>query len=260
MDWGRASTITTSSSGTVALGAAEQGQLVVQSAESPRRDRRRRADRTRPPRRLLPITPQAPVPPVPRSVPNEDEPPRDPHTLIGVYRIRPDNHYVLEQLEDDPFAATVAQQAPPTSAGRRTRDTARAMSQENVELVRKVFAAFDRGDIEAVLRLCDEDIVITQPAEVPGIDPQQRGHQGVLEAFAIWPEQWDDFRVEVLGLTAAPADKVIANIRTLGRGRQSGVEVDMEFSFVFTVRDEKIIEWQLFLREDQALEAAGLRE
>jgi hypothetical protein len=34
----------------------------------------------------------------------------------------------------------------------------------------------------------------------------------------------------------------------------------MEFSFVFTVRDEMIIEWQLFLREDQALEAAGLRE
>jgi ketosteroid isomerase-like protein len=134
------------------------------------------------------------------------------------------------------------------------------MSEENVEIVREVFAAFDRGDIEAVLRLCDEDIVITQPAEVPGINPQQRGHQGVLEAFAIWPEQWDDFRIEVLGLTAAATDKVIANIRTLGRGKQSGVEVDMEFSFVFTVRDEKIIEWQLFLREDQALEAAGLSE
>jgi ketosteroid isomerase-like protein len=134
------------------------------------------------------------------------------------------------------------------------------MSQENVEIVRRVFAAFDRGDIEAVLRLCDEDIVITQPAEVPGINPQQRGHQGVLEAFAIWPEQWDDFRVEVLGLTAAPTDNVIANIRTLGRGKQSGVEVDMEFSFVFTVRDQQIIEWQLFLREDQALKAAGLSE
>ena len=134
------------------------------------------------------------------------------------------------------------------------------MSQENVDIIRKIFAAFDRGDIEAVLSLCDEDITITQPAEVPGINRQQRGHQGVLEAFAVWPEQWDDFRIEVLGLTAAPADKVITNIRTLGRGKQSGVEVDMEFSFVFTVRNQKIIEWQLFLREDQALEAAGLQE
>jgi ketosteroid isomerase-like protein len=134
------------------------------------------------------------------------------------------------------------------------------VSQENVETIRKVFDAFDRRDIEAVLALCDEDIVITQPAEVPGISRQQRGHAGVLEAFAIWPEQWDDFRIEVLGLTAAPTGKVIAHIRTLGRGKQSGIEVDMEFSFVFTVRDAKIIDWQLFLREDQALEAAGMSE
>src|SRR5436190_722101 len=134
------------------------------------------------------------------------------------------------------------------------------MSQENVEIIRKAFAAFDQGDIEAVLRLCDEDVVITQPTEVPGIDPQQRGRQGVLEAFAIWPEQWDDFRIEVLGVTVAPADKVLANIRTLGRGKHSGVEVDMEFSFVFTLRNAKIVEWQLFLREDQAVEAAGLAE
>jgi ketosteroid isomerase-like protein len=34
----------------------------------------------------------------------------------------------------------------------------------------------------------------------------------------------------------------------------------MKFAFVFTVRDEKIVEMQIFMREDQALEAAGLRE
>lgn len=134
------------------------------------------------------------------------------------------------------------------------------MSKENVEIVRRLFAAFDRGDIDTLLRLCDEDIVITQPVEVPGISPQQRGHQGVLEAFEIWPEQWDDFRVEVLGLNAAPNDKVMVDIRTLGRGKQSGVEVAMEFSFVFSVGGGKITEWQLFLRQDQALAAAGLRE
>jgi limonene-1,2-epoxide hydrolase len=34
----------------------------------------------------------------------------------------------------------------------------------------------------------------------------------------------------------------------------------MDFTFVFTVNDKKIVEWRLFLREDQALEAAGLAE
>jgi hypothetical protein len=32
--------------------------------------------------------------------------------LIGVYRIKPDNRYLLERLEDDPFAQVAAQQAP----------------------------------------------------------------------------------------------------------------------------------------------------
>jgi hypothetical protein len=34
----------------------------------------------------------------------------------------------------------------------------------------------------------------------------------------------------------------------------------MEITLVFAVRDEKIVEMQIFMREDQALEAAGLRE
>jgi uncharacterized protein len=132
------------------------------------------------------------------------------------------------------------------------------MSEENVEIVRNAIAAFDRGDIEGVLRVCDEDIVITQPAELPGVSPEQHGHQGVLEALAIWPEQWDDYRIELLRIAAAPGGKVFVTQRTRGRGKQSGVEVEMDFSFVFTVRDAKISEWRLFVQEDQALEAAGL--
>ena len=134
------------------------------------------------------------------------------------------------------------------------------MSQENVEIVRNAFAAYERGDMDAVLRLADEDIVITQVSDVPGIPAQQHGHRGVLEAFAVWPEQWEDFRVEILRIAAAPVGKVIATVRNRGRGKQSGIEVDMEFSFVFTIRDAKITEWQLFVREAEALEAAGLSE
>jgi ketosteroid isomerase-like protein len=133
------------------------------------------------------------------------------------------------------------------------------MSQENIEIVRNAFDAFTRGDLEGVLRLCDENIVITQPPELPGVSPQQRGHNGMLEAFGIWPEQWDDYQIEILRI-ADPGDYVVVTTKTKGRGKQSGVEVEMEFSLVFTVRDEKIVEWQIFMHEDQALEAAGLSE
>jgi SnoaL-like domain len=96
------------------------------------------------------------------------------------------------------------------------------MSQENVEIVRNAIAAFDRGDIEGVLRLCDEDIVITQ---LPGASREQHGHRGVLEALAIWPEQWMTIEWRLRGLLplpetkcSSPSEPVDAESRA-GRGR-----------------------------------------
>jgi ketosteroid isomerase-like protein len=135
------------------------------------------------------------------------------------------------------------------------------MSRENVEIVLGAFDAFGRGDVEGVLRVCDEDIVITQPAELlDASSSQQYGHAGVLEAFAIWPEQWDDYHIDNVRVLADPAEHVVVATRQSGRGRQSGIEVTMEFTFVFTLQDRKIAEWRLFLHEAQALEAAGLSE
>jgi ketosteroid isomerase-like protein len=133
------------------------------------------------------------------------------------------------------------------------------MSQENVVIVRDAFGAFSRNDIEGVLRLCDENIVVTQPPELPGVSPQQHGHSGVLEAFEIWPEQWDDYRIEILRM-ADRGDRVLVTTRQGGRGKQSGIQVEMAIMMVFTLRNQKIVEMQIFMREDQALEAAGLSE
>ena len=130
-----------------------------------------------------------------------------------------------------------------------------------MEIVLQAFDAFGRGDFEGVLRAFDEDVVITQPAELldaPSV--QQYGHAGVREAFALWPEQWDEYRVESVRVLADPADQVVVATRQSGRGRQSGIEVEMEFTFLFTVQNRKIREWRLFLHEAQALAAAGLRE
>jgi ketosteroid isomerase-like protein len=132
------------------------------------------------------------------------------------------------------------------------------MSETNIEVVRRAFDAYTRGDIEEVLRLCDEDIVITQAPEVPGVPPQQHGHAGVLEAFGLWPEQWDDYRVAIRRVLADPGDYVVVATRQSGRGKQSGVEVEANFTFVFAVRNEKIAEWRIFTRESEGLAAAGV--
>lgn len=129
------------------------------------------------------------------------------------------------------------------------------MSQENVAIVRRAFDAYTGGDLDTVFALCAEDIVITQAAEVPGVSPQQRGHDGVLEAFGAWPEQWDDFEIEIQRIVADPGEHVVVATQQSGRGKQSGVRVEAEFTFVFTVRDGKIAEWRIFVAEGEALAA-----
>src|SRR5437764_1830369 len=131
------------------------------------------------------------------------------------------------------------------------------MSHENVETVRAAFRAFDRGDIDAVLDLCAEDIDIVQPAELPGVRRREPGHAGVLQAFAVWPEQWDDYRIEVLS-AADVGDQVMVRTRQSGRGKDSGVPVQMDFTFLFGFRAGKIAEWRIFMHEADAL--AAVRE
>jgi uncharacterized protein len=132
------------------------------------------------------------------------------------------------------------------------------MSHENIELVRAGFEAFARGDIESVLRLCDEDILVMQPLEMPGAAPLLRGHAGVLEAFAEWPEQWDEYRIEIL--RAVDTGDHVVTVHQTGRGKSTGIPVEIQNAMVFAIRQGKLAEWRIFMQEDEALDAVGLRE
>jgi uncharacterized protein len=131
------------------------------------------------------------------------------------------------------------------------------MSEENVEVVRRAFEAYERGDVEAMLEEVDEEVQwkqIEEPAPVYGRD-------GVREAVQRWDETWDNLRAEVDEYIDA-GDCVIALIRFRGLGRASGVPVEMASYHVFTVRNGKVarmFEYGPGKRAD-ALEAAGLSE
>ena len=131
------------------------------------------------------------------------------------------------------------------------------MSEQNVELVLRAFDSYARGDIDAILALCTEDILIMQAPEIvaTGVPPEQHGHEGVLEAFGLWPNQWDGFEIEIQRIVADPGDHVVVATLQRGRGKQSGVEVEAEFFFTFAVRDGKIAEWRIFTDETEALAA-----
>ena len=80
-----------------------------------------------------------------------------------------------------------------------------------------------------------------------------------MQAVAAWPDQWDDYQLEIVQVVDA-GTHVAIKTHQRGRGRGSGVEVEDEIWFVAGFRDEKIAEWQMFGDERQALEAAGQSE
>jgi ketosteroid isomerase-like protein len=132
------------------------------------------------------------------------------------------------------------------------------MSQENVEIVRAAFEAFFRGDMETFLGLMDPEIVVVQPPEVPD-GTTLHGHAGVMEAIAAWPEQWDDFQIEIAQVIDA-GDHVAVRTHQRGRGKGSGVAVEDDIWFVAGFRNGKVADWRMFGVKGQALEAAGLSE
>jgi ketosteroid isomerase-like protein len=75
-----------------------------------------------------------------------------------------------------------------------------------------------------------------------------------------WVGTFDDFRGEALELIEAGEDKVIAVGRISGRAKLSGVETDLTYAALYTIRDGKVARGREYWTKEQALEAAGLRE
>jgi ketosteroid isomerase-like protein len=133
------------------------------------------------------------------------------------------------------------------------RDTARAMSQKDVDLVRGLFAALDSQDWEAALGFFDPAV------EWSPTEGTFHGLEGVVTSLAEWLEPWEEHHIEAEEFTKA-GDHVLAVIHLTGRVAGSGRKIDQRFFQVYALRQGKIIRMTEFTRRADALEAAGLRE
>jgi ketosteroid isomerase-like protein len=75
-----------------------------------------------------------------------------------------------------------------------------------------------------------------------------------------WLDMFDDFRAEPLELIEAGEDKVIAVVRISGRAKLSGVETDLTYAELWTLRDGKIARGRQYFTREEALKAARLSE
>jgi ketosteroid isomerase-like protein len=135
------------------------------------------------------------------------------------------------------------------------------MSEENVELVRRVYAALTRGDGDTLHALAAPELVVDFSRRL--VEPVVvRGRDEALASFLSQArEAWDDWPAWEPQELIDADDKVVAFIRTSARGKGSGVEVEAYVWNLWTFRDGKAVEFEYF-GDDQAaaLKAAGLRE
>ena len=134
------------------------------------------------------------------------------------------------------------------------------MSQENVEIVRRVLDAMNRRDFETIDSLSSEEGEFnSRLAASEG--HVFRGRQGIRDYFAWLEEAFDEFRGEVEEIIDAGEDRVVALLRASVRGKASGVPLDdQRFAIVFTFQGERIARADSYLSPAEALEAAGLSE
>jgi ketosteroid isomerase-like protein len=131
--------------------------------------------------------------------------------------------------------------------------------RRNVELVRQGVEAFQRGDLDGLLALTREDFEIYLPPSLPNSGTYV-GYDGFQTWLDQWLEAWDDFTVEIVDAVPAGARHVVADIRQSGRGKGSGIPVEMEIAYLWDVRGDRFAALQLYASRDQAFEAAERRE
>jgi ketosteroid isomerase-like protein len=139
------------------------------------------------------------------------------------------------------------------------------VSQENVELVRRLYADLastgsadefeQRMTDEALGAFLDPGIEWVPPPESLLAVDSYRGFDGTRRMWGEFLSTWDEYRVEVVKLEDA-GEQVAAVVHIVGRTH--GLEVDETRSSLLTIRDGRVVRIQGFADPDGARQAVGL--
>jgi ketosteroid isomerase-like protein len=132
------------------------------------------------------------------------------------------------------------------------------MSQQDVEIVRASYQAFNTGDMAGALAAVDPGIEIVDH-DIPDATESYRGLDGLMRWQADWEASWASWRWEPDEFIDA-GDRVVAVLRVYATGRESGVDVERLDGAVWTLRNCKCIRLDYYGSKAEALEAVGLPE
>lgn len=131
------------------------------------------------------------------------------------------------------------------------------MWQENVEVAKRSFDAFNRRDFEALAELCDP--AVTWRWGDHFFESDVSGLVELREFFGRWIEAFPNVRVQ-LEQALGSGDMLVFLLRQWGDGGATGVPLEMEFAQVITFANGSIRDVRNYTDRREALEAAGLAE
>src|SRR5262249_55963479 len=135
------------------------------------------------------------------------------------------------------------------------------VSQENIDLVRRGFDAFNRADLSMVPEALHEDYELHAAlyTMLGGKSTVFRGHAGYREFFQDLTESFSEFKIEVTEIQDL-GERVVVIGRLSGRGRASGAEFELPIGYLIEFKDGKILRQDDYLNPEEAIDAARSRD
>jgi ketosteroid isomerase-like protein len=128
------------------------------------------------------------------------------------------------------------------------------MSEKTTEaVVRAYIEACNGDDVDRVMSLLDRDVELHESATLPGA-VSAVGLEAVRRYLERFNAHWSSFHWEPLEFRVSD-DRAAVRARLRFVGRRSGVEVDREWAYFFTVRDGKLLRQDGFDEMSDAIRA-----
>ncbi len=124
----------------------------------------------------------------------------------------------------------------------------------NQDVVRAIYSAVGEGRMPFDLIDSQIELDLSERVFNPAV---YRGYDGLRQFYGEIEEMWDGWVTEPQQMFES-GERVVAFVRSRGRGKSSGVEVEDTSANLWTIRDGKAVAYRLYRDHDEALEAAGL--
>jgi len=132
----------------------------------------------------------------------------------------------------------------------------RRVGATNAELLRKYFDAANRRDFRTVMETYAEDVELVAPEEWLN-GGTYAGKEAVGRFFGDWYRTFDGGPHFELRELREVGDAVAVHAHSVARGGASGIELTLDYYYVYRLRDGLIRHVQFFERWEDALEEAG---